>query len=212
MGHWGLGLSIGLVLAFLFFKFPILLVNFLIKRRFHAYQAQLVDALSLLGNGIRAGLSVPQSIALIVEEMPSPISQEFNIILQQNKIGVPLEECFENLAKRVPNQDNDMFVASVNILRETGGNLAATFDTIVEVIRERGRLQQKVETYVAQGMMQGCTIAFMPFGIGFIYFLTDPKSMELVFSHPLGIIMLIAALILDGMGFFIILKVVQIKY
>ena len=77
------------------------------------------------------------------------------MILQQNKIGVPLEECLDNLAKRVPTQDNDMFVASVNILRETGGNLAEVFDTIVFVIRERVRLKQKIDTYVAQGMFKG---------------------------------------------------------
>lgn len=81
---------------------------------------QMVDALQLLSNGVRAGLSVPQAVGMIVDEMPAPISQEFNVLLQQNRIGMPLEECFENLAKRVPLEDNDMFVSAVNILRETG--------------------------------------------------------------------------------------------
>jgi tight adherence protein B len=171
----------------------------------------MVDALQLLSNGIRAGLSVPQAIGMVVAEMPVPVSQEFNVILQQNRIGVPLEECFENLAKRVPTQDNDMFVASVNILRETGGNLAETFDTIVDVIRERVRLQQKVDTYTAQGMFQGMVIGFMPYGLGFVYFLQDPKSMSLLFTTPVGWALLLFAVAFDIAGIYVILKIVKIK-
>ena len=78
-----------------------------------------------------------EALSMVADEMPDPISSEFNMILSQNRIGVPIEECFENLAERVKTQDNDMFVSSVNILRETGGNLAETFDTIIGVIRRK---------------------------------------------------------------------------
>ncbi len=171
----------------------------------------MVDGLTLLSNGIRAGLSVPQALGMVVNEMPAPLSQEFGLILQQNRIGVTLEECFENLAKRVPTEDNDMFVAAINILRETGGNLAEVFDTIVSVIRERVRLQQKIDTYTAQGMFQGMTIAAMPFAIAGIYGASDPNSIKLLVTTPMGIIVTIAALILDGVGFWVITKIVKIK-
>ena len=172
---------------------------------------QMVDALQLLSNGVRAGLSVPQAIGMIVDEMPAPISQEFNILLQQNRIGMPLEECFENLAKRVTLEDNDMFVSAVNILRETGGNLAETFDTIVDVIRERVRLQQKVDTFTAQGMFQGMTIGAMPYMLGFVYYLQDPNSMTPLFTTPVGLIMLFLAVVLDIAGIYVIMKIVKIK-
>lgn len=210
-GKWMVGFFVGGFLSFLGFKLPKPIVDYMVERRIKEYSSQMVDGLQLLSNGIRAGLSVPQSIGMIVDEMPPPISQEFNMILQQNKIGVPLEECLENLAIRVPTQDNDMFVSSVNILRETGGNLAEVFDTIVDVIRERVRLQQKVDTYTAQGMFQGMTIFCMPFAIGGIYAVTDPQSMEMMFSHPLGYVAMFIALALDCLGGFIILKIVKIK-
>lgn len=209
--HWLAGFLFAILLSFLGWKIPKPFINMLIERRLKAYQNQMVDAMTLLANGIRAGLTVPQAIGMVVSEMPAPISQEFNLLLQQNKIGVPLDECFENLAKRVPTEDNDMFVSSVNILRETGGNLAEVFDTIVGVIRERVRLQQKIDTYTAQGMFQGATIASMPFAIGGIYFVTDPSSMMLLFTNPLGIIMAVVALCLDMAGVFVILKIVKIK-
>ncbi len=210
-GKWLVGGILGAMCSFVGFKIPKPFINFLVERRIKAYSAQMVDALTLLANGIRAGLSVPQSLGMVVDEMPQPVSQEFNMILQQNKIGVPLEECFDNLAARIPTEDNDMFVSSINILRETGGNLAEVFDTIVDVIRERVRLRQKIDTFVAQGMFQGATIFAMPFAIGMIYFVSDPKSMIPMFTTPLGIFLLIVALMFDLAGGFVILKIVKIK-
>jgi len=211
LSHWLVGLSLAALISFLGWKIPKPFINMLIERRQKAYQGQMVDAMTLLANGIRAGLTVQQAIGMVVSEMPAPISQEFNLLLQQNKIGVPLDQCFENLAKRVPTEDNDMFVSSINILRETGGNLAEVFDTIVGVIRERVRLQQKIDTYTAQGMFQGATIASMPFAIGLIYFATDPSSTMLLFTNPIGIIMTIVAFGLDMLGVFVIMKIVKIK-
>jgi tight adherence protein B len=208
---WILGIVLGVIVSFIGFKMPRIVIDFLVERRIKSYQGQMVDALQLLSNGIRAGLSVPQALGMVVDEMPEPVSQEFNIILQQNRIGVPLEECFENLANRVPTQDNDMFVASVNILRETGGNLAETFDTIVDVIRERVRLQQKIDTYTAQGMFQGVTIGLMPFLLGFVYYLQDPASMMMLFTKPLGWVLLFIALAFNLSGFYVIMKIVKIK-
>lgn len=118
-------------------------------------QGQLVDGLNLISSGLRAGLSLPQSMGMVVEELPQPISQEFNLVLQQNRLGIPLDEALDNLNERLSLQDLQMFVSSVSILRETGGNLPETFDTISDVIRERVRLDQKIQTFVAQGKLQG---------------------------------------------------------
>jgi tight adherence protein B len=211
IGSW----VVGFIIACLFFifgwKIPKPFLNFLVEKRIKAYQNQMVDGLTLLGNGIRAGLSINQSLGMVVDEMPNPLAQEFNLILQQNKIGLPIEECFMALAKRVPLQDNEMFVSSVTILKETGGNLSEVFDSIVGVIRERIRLQQKVDTYTAQGMFQGMTIAGMPFAIAGIYAASDPGSMIPLVTTPLGLVMVSVAFILDAIGFIIILKIVKIK-
>ena len=211
LGHWFLGIIAFVGITFVGFRIPIWVVDFFVARRIKTYQNQMVDALTLLANGIRAGLSVPQALGMVVAEMPAPVAQEFNLLLQQNRIGVPLEECFENLAKRIPLEDNDMFVSSINILRESGGNLAEVFDTIVGVIRERVRLQQKVDTYTAQGMFQGATIFSMPFAMVAIYAVNDPASVKPLFTTPLGIVATMIALALTLAGGFVILKIVKIK-
>lgn len=210
-GKFILGAFLGGVLAFIGWKAPRPIVDYLEKKRVKLYQSQMVDALNLLANGIRAGLSMPQAIGMVVDEMPPPVSQEFNLILQQAKIGVPLEEALENLNKRVKTQDNEMFVTSVNILRETGGNLAEVFDTIVFVIRERVRLQQKIETYVAQGMFQGLVIFAMPYAQIAINGSSDPEYLTLLFTTPIGIIMFLLIVVFSGLGLFVIMKIVDIK-
>ena len=211
LGHWAVGVVLGTVVGFVGFKAPKPVIDHLVERRVRAYRGQMVDALQLLSNGIRAGLSVPQAVGMVVSEMGPPVSQEFNVILQQNRIGVPLEECFENLVERVPTEDNEMFVSSMNILRETGGNLAEVFDTIVSVIRERIRLQQKVETYTAQGMFQGFVIFCMPFALGAVFAAMDPAMMGALFSHPLGWAAMALVLVLDLAGGYVILRIVRIK-
>lgn len=205
------GAVMALVITLIGWKFPRPFMDYLVERRIKQYSIQMVDALNLLANGLRAGLSVQQAIGMVVDELPAPVSQEFNTILQQSKIGVPLEEAFENLVKRVPTQDNEMFVSSVNILRETGGNLAEVFDTITSVIRERVRLAQKIDTYVAQGKFQGYTIFAMPFAMAGIFTASDPASMAPLFDTIIGNIILVFALGLDLVGLFVILKIVKIK-
>jgi tight adherence protein B len=210
-GKFLAGFLVGFIFALIGWKIPRPIVDGMYERRIKAYQNQMVDGLNLLSNGLRAGLSVPQALGMVVSELPAPISQEFNMILQQNKIGVPLEECFENLNKRVPTQDNEMFVTGVNILRETGGNLAETFDTISGIIRERVRLQQKIDGATAQGRFQGYGMASMPFLLMAVFAFQNPEQMKLLFTHPIGIIMLIAACGMDFLGLFIILKIVKIE-
>ena len=205
------GVFVAGILTIIGWKAPRPFMNYLVGKRVKKYENQMVDGLNLLSNGLRAGLSVPQSLGMVVEELPAPISQEFNKVLQQNKIGAPLEEAFENLSKRVPTEDNDMFVSSVNILRETGGNLAEVFDTIASVIRERVRLRQKIDTYVAQGKMQGGMIASMPTLMGAYFASTDPSFIDTLFGTIIGNIILVIAAGLNIGGAFLMWKVIQIK-
>ncbi|HEY0091993.1 MAG TPA: type II secretion system F family protein, partial [Flavobacterium sp.] len=192
-------------------KIPRPIVNFFEKKRTKLYQLQMVDALNLLANGLRAGLTMPQAIGMVVDEMPAPVSQEFNLVLQQAKIGVPLDEALENLKKRVYTEDNEMFVTSVNILRETGGNLAETFDTIVLVIRERVRLQLKIDTYVASGRIQAYIIGAMPFLMMLMFGSGDPDYFPMLFGTALGIVALLVICGMVALGMWIILKIIDIK-
>lgn len=211
LGNIALAVVLGITFFVVGWKLPKPLVDFFENKRKKKYAVQMVDALNLLANGLRAGLTMPQAIGMVVDEMPAPVSQEFNLVLQQAKIGVPLDEALENLKKRVYTEDNEMFVTSVNILRETGGNLAETFDTIVLVIRERVRLQLKIDTYIASGKIQAYIIGAMPFAMILLFGSGDPDYFPLLFGTLLGVIALIVICGMVAIGMWVIMKIIDIK-
>jgi len=211
LGKMTLAIVAGVIATIIGWKVPRPLVDFFENRRKKLYMTQMVDALNLLANGIRAGLTMPQAIGMVVDELPPPISQEFNLVLQQAKIGVPLDEALENLKKRLYTEDNEMFVTSVSILRETGGNLAEVFDTITVVIRERVRLQLKIDTYTASGKTQAYIIGAMPFLMIAMFGSGDPEYFPLLFGTILGVIALLVICGMVALGMWVILKIVDIK-
>ncbi len=211
LGKFPLAIFLGIIMLVVGWKIPKPLVDYFEAKRKKKYQIQMVDALNLMANGLRAGLTVPQSIGMVVDELPAPVSQEFNLVLQQAKIGVPLDEALENLKKRVYTEDNEMFVTSVNILRETGGNLAETFDTIVGVIRERVRLQLKIDTYVSSGKFQAYTIGSMPFIMIIMFGMGDPEYFPLLFGSFLGLLAVLVICGLVAFGMWVIFRIIDIK-
>ncbi len=204
-------LCFGLVIAIFGWHIPKIVVRRMFAQRMNRFNLQMIDGLSLMANGMKSGLSIIQAMGLVKEEMPDPLSKEFDYVLQQNRLGVSVEEAFQNLAKRIPSEDVNMFVTSIIILKETGGNLAETFETIVHVIRERLKVQQKIAAMVAQGVAQGVIVFCMPFGLGLMFYLSDPKFIEPLFSTPLGWLISAGILTLQFVGGFVILKIVQIK-
>lgn len=211
LGKLPLAIVLGIIMMVVGWKCPKPIVDYFENKRKKKYQIQMVDALNLMANGLRAGLTVPQSIGMVVDELPAPVSQEFNLVLQQAKIGVPLDEALENLKKRVYTEDNEMFVTSVNILRETGGNLAETFDTIVSVIRERVRLQLKIDTYVSSGKFQAYVIGSMPFVMILMFGTGDDEYFPLLFGTIFGVLALLVICGMVALGMWVIFKIIDIK-
>ena len=204
------GIPLAILMTFIGWKMPKPFVDYLYNRRVSQFVLQMVDALSLMSNGLKSGLSIVQSLALVAQEMPNPIQQEFNLILSENKLGVTLEEAFSNLAKRIGSDDVEMFVTSVNILKETGGNLAETFDTIVNTIRERIKVENKIAALTAQGFYQGVFVMAIPPILGVVFYQTDPEFMTPLFTTPLGWLAIFIIFLLEVVGFFVIMKIVKI--
>ena len=207
-----LSIILGTLVFYQSVKLPLFLVQRVHKRRRVAvFSVQMIDALTLMGNGLRSGLNIPQTLQIVVDEMPAPVSQEFGLVLNENRVGVTLEKAFENMAKRIDTEDVYMFTTSVNILRETGGNIAETFDTIVKTIRERLKLQSKIKAMTAQGMTSAIMVGGMPWVMGGVMYAIDPAMVRPMFTTLLGAAILMVILTLEVIGFVIILKIVKIR-
>lgn len=207
----GGGFCFGVLFVIVGWKMPSRVIRVLHKRRIKKFVIQMVDGLSLMSNAMRSGLNVPQALQIVSDELPNPISQEFALVLSQNKLGVTLEDAMSNLSVRMPNDDIEMFTTSVNILKETGGNLAETFDSISHTIRERIKVESKIAAMVSQGVLQGIIVVLMPFALGAILYGIDPERVRPMFTTIPGWIMLTIMMTLQAIGGFAIWKIVQIR-
>ncbi len=192
-------------------QIPKFIVEYLYEKRCTTITDQMVDAMTIMANGIKSGLSAPQAMERVVQNMPNPISQEFALVLSQTRLGVSLEEALNTYGTRVPKADVQMFVISVNILKETGGNMAETFSTITTTIRERQKIQKKIEALTAQGLMQGTILTLVPVVLLVVFFALDPDFIKPLFTTTVGVIFLLVVLALQIIGGLAIRRVVKIQ-
>lgn len=205
------GSIVGSLVTVVMWQVPLRFVQMRWSKRCKQMVDQMVDGVTAMANGIRAGLSVQQCMERVKDAMPNPISQEFGLVLQQMRIGRSMQEALNDMADRVPEQDVQMFVTAVNILTETGGNLAETFQTIVETIRERQKVQKKIEAMTAQGLMQGVIICCIPFVLLGIFYAIDPSYISPLFNTAVGLVALVVMVALQVFGAIMIKKVITIK-
>lgn len=205
------GFLLGSIVTIAGWQIPKYLVDYLFEKRCTKIVDQMVDGLTIMSNGIRAGLGITQSMERVVDNMPSPIRQEFGLVLSQIKLGLSAEEALSNLGNRVPVPDVQMFVTAINILKESGGNMAETFTTMVETLRERQKIHKKIEALTAQGVTQGVIITMVPFILLVVFSVVDPSFVKPLFTTTLGVIFLMLMLSLQVIGGLMIRKIVKIK-
>lgn len=199
-----LGMVLGLVLP------PIIMKNMSLIRR-NKFQNQLVDALMLLCGALKAGMSLNQAFEVLVEEMPPPISDEFSLVIRENKMGSPIEECLAHLWRRVPAEDLDLITVAIGIARETGGNLTEIFETLVYTIREKKKLTDRVKALTVQGRLQGYIMMVLPIAFGIFIYFTSPENFQIMFTDKLGRMLLMWSLISEGVGIILIKKLSRIE-
>ncbi|WP_347357852.1 type II secretion system F family protein [Bdellovibrio sp.] len=192
-------------------QLPLLLVRMIYEKRCARFVDQMVDGLTIMANGIKAGSNPQESMKRVVEIMGNPMSQEFAQVLYQMQVGDSFESALNDLGNRIPRPDVQMFVTSINILKETGGNLAETFQTIVLVVRERQKVEKKIQALTAQGLMQGIIVTLIPFILMVVFSIIDPTFIKPMFSTTLGLVLLVAMLGLQIIGGVLIKKLVTIK-
>ena len=208
--HVVLGLVMGGILTVLGWSIPKYLVQSLWERRCAVFVNQMVDGMTILANGVSAGRSVQQAMQRVVETMPNPMAQEFGEVLRKINLGSSMRDALNDLATRIPRPDVQMFVLSVNILDETGGNMAETFQTITTTVRERQKVEKKIEALTAQGLTQGIIITLVPFALLIVFSAVDPNYVKPLFTTTVGIVALFAMVTLQVIGGLLIRKIVKI--
>ena len=200
----------GVILAVVGFALPTLVVRMLKKRRDARFRVQLVDGLMNISNSLRAGFSLHQAFDMVQREMPNPISQEFRLVNQQLRFGLSMEEALGNMLERMPSEDLDLVVTAITISRDVGGNLTEVFDNIAATIRSRHQLYGKIKALTAQGKWQAALICSLPPLLGIAINAVNPALMKPVYETIYGWGMIALIVVLQLLGVFTILKIVDI--
>jgi tight adherence protein B len=181
------------------------------SRRTNSFLAMLPDTLQLISGSLSAGYSLPQALDIVVREGSPPISTEFNRALVDARLGVPVEEALDNVATRMKSTDFSWVVMAIRIQREVGGNLAEVLATVSETLRERERLRRQVKVLSAEGRLSAAVLGGLPPLFAIYLVLVRPEYIKPLYTDSLGILMLVTAVIVLGIGIMWLRKVVKVE-
>jgi tight adherence protein B len=174
------------------------------------FDAQLMDALLLMGNSLKSGLDIVAGIERVTTSMKPPVSEEFGLVLNAYRLGTPLESALMELTTRINSRNLDTVVYAINIQRETGGNIVRTFDQLVLTIREESKLQKKASAMTSQGRTQIFFLAGFPWALALLFYLISPDIMVPAFAHPMGQLIVVFLIVWEVIGISVTKKIVMV--
>ncbi len=201
-----LGVPVLLFMALL----PRTLYAWMRKRRMRQFEEQLPDALMMLAGGMRAGIGLNAAIAQLVTETAGPLGQEFTLLLREQRLGLQLEQSLSNLARRVPTQTTTLVVSAMRIANETGGGLAETLERTAHTVRSRLQMEGKIGALTAQGKLQAWVVGALPLALMLVLNKMEPEAMAYLWHDRIGWATLAVIGVLEGLGIYVIRRIVAI--
>lgn len=189
---------------------PRLLYAWMRRRRLRRFDEQLPDALMMISGGLKAGVGLASAIQQLIAESQPPLTQEFALMLREQRLGVPLEQSLNNMSRRVPTQSVILVVSAMRIATETGGSLAETLVVTANTVRSRLQMEGKIDALTAQGKLQAWVVGALPVVLMMVLNKMEPDSMALLWHSRLGWATLVVIAFLEIMGIYIIRKIVRI--
>jgi tight adherence protein B len=180
------------------------------SRRQKAFNSQLAETLQLISGSLSAGLSLSQSLDTVVREGSEPITSEFRRALVEARLGIPVEDTLDNVAKRMESADFEWVVMAIRIQREVGGNLAELLLKVAGTMRERDYLRRQVKTLSAEGKMSAYILGALPPGMFAYMLMANRDYVSPLYTTPLGWVMLVSAAMLMGVGAFWMSRLVKV--
>ncbi len=193
------------------FGIPFGLLAIMAGRRRKAFLDQFPNAVDLVARSLQAGHPIPVALGIVAEQSPDPIGSEFGIAIDEMAFGLDRDEALSNMVQRFPLPELHLFVAAIQITRETGGNLAEVFLKLADVIRSKATLRKKVAALTAEGRMSAILLAILPVALFSILAVFRPEFYGAVSNDPLFAPMMTLPPILLVIGIFIIWRMVNFR-
>ena len=206
-----LPLIVSIVVSIFVACMPMILVFRARKKRMTQFEVQLPEVTDLISRSLRAGHAFPSAIQMVSEEMPDPVATEFRITFDEINYGIGMNDALQNLATRVPLTDLRYFVIAVLIQRESGGNLAEILGNISKIIRERLKLFAQIRVLSAEGKMSAWVLGILPFAVGSVISVVNPKYISALFTDPVGLKMVAFGVVMIIIGVLWMRSIIRIR-
>ncbi len=204
-------LLLGIPASALGYMLPAFYVRARIGRQIREFNGQLDGMLTMVSSSLRAGFGLMQAFDLAAEQLQPPMSTELHRLQRDTRMGASLEEALEKLRERVGSYDLDVIVTAILIQRSVGSNLSEVLDKVAHTIRERVRIKGEINTLTAQKRLSGLIIGLMPVAFVLLMLAVNFEYMSLLFTDPLGRLLLILAVGLDIIGILMIKRIVSVE-
>jgi tight adherence protein B len=191
---------------------PFLFVRIAANRRIRKFEDQFPQAIDLVASSLRAGHALTTGLSMVSDEVADPMGAEFQLLYDHQNYGMPLPDALKAFAKRVPLLDARFFITAVLTQREAGGNLAEVLDNLSELIRERARVKRQVRVASAHGRITGWVLSLMPPVLAAVLTFIAPMHMKNFIDDPIGVRLVILALVLQLVGMLAIRKIVDVEF
>lgn len=174
-------------------------------------EEQMPDALDLVKRALKAGHPFSHALKLVAEDMSEPVAGEFDLVFSEINYGGDLRTALFGLLERVPSVTVMAVVTAVLVQKDTGGNLAETFERIAAVIRGRFKLYRRVRTLSAEGRMSAWILALIPIVLFVALSVSSPDYLSLMFKDPMGKNIVAGAVVMAIVGILWIRRILRIQ-
>ena len=193
------------------FGIPFVILSRIADNRRKKLQQQFPIALDVFVRGLRAGHPISAALELLTEEMQDPIGSEFGLVVDEITYGADMRDALQGMTDRCGLEDMQMFVVSLSVQQETGGNLAEILENLSKVIRERAAMMLKVRALSSEGRMTAVVLTILPVIAFTILFLGNARFFLDVADDPAFIPGFAFLLIWYVIGFFWIRRMIDLK-
>jgi tight adherence protein B len=192
-----------------------MLPNFYVRRkrskRLSVFEEMLPESIDLVGRALRAGHPLSAGFKMAADDGSEPVAGEFRRVFEEQRFGLPVQDSLLGMADRVNLVDVRILVTAILIQREVGGNLAEILDNLASVVRARFTIRRQLKVYTAQGRMTGYLLAALPIILFSVLYMLNPSYMSILFTDPIGKILVLVALSMQLVGFLWIRKIINIE-
>lgn len=180
------------------------------QQRIARFDGQLPDALMALAAALRAGAAAPSALRHLALEAEPPLAQEFQLVMREQRLGVPLDQALANLAARLPTEATTLSVAALRIAADTGGNLAEALERVAATVRARLHVHGRIDALTAQGRLQAWVVGALPVVLLLVLSRLEPTAMALLWQSAMGWGVMVTVLVLETLGIWWIRRIVAI--